>query len=121
MAARDILVVDDNADARETLAEVLQIAGYRVRTAENGREALDKAAALRPGLILLDLMMPVMDGWEVVGALRADASLASVPVVIVSAATSPAPEGIPRLRKPASLDELLELVRHRWNGATPAS
>jgi CheY-like chemotaxis protein len=113
---RHILVVDDNADARETLAVALQLEGFPVRTAENGREALDMAAAVRPRLILLDLMMPVMDGWQVVGAMRADASLATVPIVIVSAATSAPPAGIPFLRKPAAIEELLDIVRR---GLTP--
>ena len=110
MSGPHILVVDDNADARETLADILMIAGYVVSQAENGKVALEIAAERRPALMLLDLMMPVMSGWEVVAAMRGEASLQSVPVVIVSAATSP-PRDLPVLRKPVGVDELLDTVR----------
>jgi CheY-like chemotaxis protein len=109
VAGEDILVVDDNPDARETLAEVLGIAGYAVRQAENGRVALDMAAEKRPALMLLDLMMPVMSGWDVLETLRNDPSLRDIPVVVVSAATSP-PAGLPVLTKPVSVDNLLDAV-----------
>ncbi len=117
MQGRHILVVDDNPDARETLAEALQIAGYDVRTAEDGRLALEMAVRRRPALVLLDLMMPVMDGWQVVEAMRVDPGLASIPVVIVSAATSAPPAGLPVIHKPASFEEVLDVVRRALSSA----
>jgi CheY-like chemotaxis protein len=118
MSREDILIVDDNPDARETLAIVLELAGYTVRQAENGKVALQMAVQGRPALILLDLMMPVMSGWELLDALRGDPSLRAVPVVIVSAATS-APSGVPVLRKPVSVDQLLDTVCNSM-GPSPA-
>ncbi len=119
MRGQHILVVDDNVDVRESLAEVLELAGYSVETAENGRVALDMLVAEPAALVLLDLMMPVMDGWQVVEAMRGDRELAGVPVVIVSASTTPPPEGLPVLRKPAPVEELLTLVREGLNGSLP--
>ncbi len=88
-AARRILVVEDDGLVREAMSAVLQGEGYRVDAAENGREALDYLRADgRPDLILLDLMMPVMDGWEFRRQQCCDEALASVPVVVVSAADS---------------------------------
>ena len=107
--------MDDNTDARETLAEALQISGYAVRTAADGRIALDLATEYQPALVLLDLMMPVMDGWQVVEAMREDPVLSGIPVVIVSAATAPPPDGLPVVRKPASFDEILDVI-HRALG-----
>ena len=59
-----ILVVDDYQDAREMYAEYLQFSGFRVAEARNGNEALEQAFALKPDLILMDLSLPGMDGWE---------------------------------------------------------
>jgi len=116
MRGPHILVVDDNVDVRESLAEVLELAGYSVETAENGRVALDMLEAQPADLVLLDLMMPVMDGWQVVEAMRGDRELAGVPVVIVSASTAPPPHGLRILRKPAPVEELLTLVREGLEG-----
>ena len=63
-AAPLILIVDDNEDLRELVSDALIVAGYRVRTACNGKVALEQAELMRPDLIVLDLMMPVMNGWQ---------------------------------------------------------
>jgi CheY-like chemotaxis protein len=83
---RPVLIVDDDRDIRETLAEILADEGYEVHTARNGAEGLELVASARPGLVLLDLFMPVMDGLEFRRHQRDDPSIADVPVVVISAA-----------------------------------
>jgi two-component system, cell cycle response regulator len=80
-----ILIVDDTPAGRDTLEELLFSPDYQLAFASNGPEALARAAALSPDLILLDVMMPEMDGFEVCRRLRADPHLAEVPVVMVTA------------------------------------
>jgi CheY-like chemotaxis protein len=79
-----VLVTDDDEDLRMLCRLFLQKGGYRVTQAGTGREALDIARSDRPDLILLDLMMPVMDGWECLAELKADASLREIPVFIIT-------------------------------------
>jgi CheY-like chemotaxis protein len=83
--AGSVLVVDDEADTRELLRRVLVHDGWEVTGAENGRVALERIAAGRPDLILLDLMMPEMDGFEFVERLRRDVRGPSIPIVVVTA------------------------------------
>jgi CheY-like chemotaxis protein len=80
-----ILVVDDDDDFREALCEVVSEAGYPVEQAENGEVALRRIAAEAPGIVLLDLKMPVLDGWGVVERLRKEPATAGIPVLILSA------------------------------------
>jgi len=80
-----ILVVDDTRDTRELFVEYLRIAGFRAEQAASGTEALDKAAALRPSAIVMDLEMPDMDGWEATRRLKADERTRAIPVVALSA------------------------------------
>lgn len=80
-----ILVVDDDADFREALCEVLGDAGYPVAQAGDGAQALARVAEEVPGIILLDLKMPGIDGWGVMERLRADPRAAAVPILILSA------------------------------------
>ena len=81
----DLLVVDDDPDARARLRQALERGGWTVSEAANGREALDAVAGRVPRLILLDLTMPVMDGFEFLHALRGVPGCAHVPVVVLSA------------------------------------
>jgi CheY-like chemotaxis protein len=67
-----ILVVEDFDDAREMYRDYLEFSGYRVETARDGREAIDKAQALKPDLILMDLSLPGVDGWEATRLLKSD-------------------------------------------------
>jgi signal transduction histidine kinase/DNA-binding response OmpR family regulator/HAMP domain-containing protein len=85
-AAGTVLVVEDDPDTRRLLARIFVGEGWRVREAENGRAALDSVAELQPDLIMLDLMMPEMDGFEFLAALRARPEWVSLPVVVVTAA-----------------------------------
>jgi CheY-like chemotaxis protein len=84
MSAR-ILVVEDNPDARELLVMVLAHAGYQIIEASNGSEALHNAATYHPDLILMDLGLPGMRGYEVMNQMRSDPRLASIPIVITTA------------------------------------
>jgi CheY-like chemotaxis protein len=116
-----VLVVDDDDALREAVAETIADAGYVVEQAQNGREALDKMRAASPCIVLLDLMMPVMDGWEVVSEMDADPSLSRVPVCVVSAQDriSP-PRNVAVLKKPVSVASLLDAVAaHCGKPATP--
>jgi PAS domain S-box-containing protein len=81
---RTILVIDDDAATRDLLARFLEREGFRVATAEDGRQGLDRARALRPRAILLDVTMPRLDGWAVLRALRADPDLGATPIVMVT-------------------------------------
>lgn len=69
-ANRRVLVVDDDEDGREAVARFLQLKGHEVRIARNGREALELAAGFRPDVVLLDIAMPELDGYEVCSRLR---------------------------------------------------
>jgi CheY-like chemotaxis protein len=82
---REVLVVDDDSDIREIVADLLVAEGFEVAQADNGRRALDAVATHRPDAIVLDLMMPVMSGWEFLEERRHSTALGSIPVVIVSA------------------------------------
>jgi CheY-like chemotaxis protein len=120
MTDRPVLVVEDDADTRHMVEAYLTFQGVPVVTAENGAEALAALSAHRPSLILLDLSMPVMDGWRFREEQRrlADDGLAAIPVVVVSAladqerhvARIGAVDVIP---KPVDFDRMLDAV-HRF-------
>ena len=110
-----ILVVDDDPDILDALSEILEAEGYEVDRARHGQEALARVDRRRPDLILLDLMMPVMDGWEFAHALRRREDGAQIPVVVLSAdrqagakARVVGARGF--LAKPFELNELLRVV-----------
>lgn len=107
---RAVLVVEDDSDVLDFLALLLLDAGYRVRTAVDGREALDVISGWRPDLILLDLMMPKMDGWAFLNRRQVDPGLSDIPVVLMSASTaidSHPPPADALLPKPFTIDHLL--------------
>ena len=79
-----ILIADDDADAREMYALYLDMVGYMVAVARDGREAVKKARELRPDLIVMDLDMPDIDGWSAIRQLQADADTASIPIVVLT-------------------------------------
>lgn len=80
-----VLIVEDDEETRRILRHIIEKDGRKVEEAENGRAALEVIAAATPSLILLDLMMPVMDGFEFLGELRKNEPLRSIPVVVVTA------------------------------------
>ena len=79
-----VLVVEDYQDAREMYAAYLQFSGYRVAEAANGLEALDKTRELMPDIILMDLALPKMDGWEATRRLKADEQTRHIPIVALT-------------------------------------
>ena len=79
-----VLVVDDDPDAREILKLVMRNIRLAVKEAQNGIEALELIRAERPSLILLDLMMPVMDGFQVLTHLRSDPETRAIPIIVVT-------------------------------------
>ncbi|EFO80469.1 response regulator receiver [Oscillochloris trichoides DG-6] len=81
---KTILVVDDNTDNRNIIAQMLKISGFQVVCAINGVHALEVAASERPDLIMMDMAMPVMDGWSATGHLKADPELNRIPVIAVT-------------------------------------
>jgi two-component system cell cycle response regulator DivK len=99
-----ILVADDDADNRRIMQLALSAAGYEVRLACDGREALASAASERPDLIVMDLSMPVLSGWEAVRLLKADPALRGIPVL---AFTAHAMAGDDRRAKEAGCDGYL--------------
>ncbi len=104
--AASVLVVDDDPDIRCALADVLTDEGFDVREAANGAEALESIALDEPAIILLDLWMPVMNGWEVMQALRRSGH--EIPVVVLSAANG---EGCANfVQKPITLERLLSIL-----------
>jgi CheY-like chemotaxis protein len=80
-----ILVVDDDPDIRETFETLLDMEGYRVRTAGDGRAALEALEKEPARLVLLDLMMPVMNGLETLARIRGSPRLSSIPVIVITA------------------------------------
>jgi two-component system response regulator CpxR len=109
---RPVLVVEDDRAIREGLKSVVESDGREAYGAANGKEALELLRKIpRPGLILLDLMMPVMTGWEVLERLRADEAFATIPVVVVSAVPKREELGAVRvLQKPVDVTTLLRLI-----------
>ena len=111
---RTILVVEDEYCISEIVTEILAGSGYSVMVAINGKEGLDVLQHHRPDLILVDLMMPIMDGMQMIAHLRQDPALCSIPVVVTSAAHVQPPEGLATwqgvLYKPFDIDPLLEIV-----------
>jgi DNA-binding response OmpR family regulator len=83
--AATVLVADDDADILRFVEINLRLEGFQVVTARDGRDAFAKAAAVRPDLVLLDVQMPGIDGYTICARIRADASLAAVRVIIVTA------------------------------------
>jgi len=115
-----ILVVDDDPDILDAVCDVLAGEGYRVVRARHGREALAQVAVERPDLILLDLMMPEMDGLAFARALRADGREPAIPVVVISADANPEHAAAVGARsflpKPFDIEALLSAVRSAGGG-----
>src|SRR6202011_1162509 len=112
-----VLVVEDDATMQKMALKILRSRGFTCELARNGREAVAMAATLKPGLILMDLSLPEMNGWEATRALKGDAALAAIPVVAITAhamvgdrEAAIAAGCTECLTKPYELDELIALV-----------
>ena len=124
MMYADVLVVEDDPDLADVMLLALREAGYSVRCAGNGREALDAAAKQLPGLVLLDVLMPVMDGWQCARELRARYGR-TLPIVVVTAAEHIRSRGHELgaddvLPKPFDIDDFLRTVAHYCGAPHPA-
>ena len=110
-----VLVVDDEALIAMALEAALQDAGYQVTTAANGRQGLERLAEARADIVLLDMMMPVMNGPAMLGAMAADPALSGIPVIILSslpeATVRAQADGVAAiLRKPYTAGEVLRAI-----------
>jgi CheY-like chemotaxis protein len=112
-----VLVVDDQADAREMLTEFLSTCGFLVHTTADGVDAISVAARVHPSIILMDLMMPRMDGCEATRRLKADPRTMAIPIIALSAHAHPQlarAAGCDHFfRKPCDLHQLAEEMR-KW-------
>jgi CheY-like chemotaxis protein len=108
--SKRILVVDDDPPVRRTVAEALAYDGYEVPTAANGAEALELLRHYRAHAVILDLMMPVMNGFAFLDACRKEAFCASLPILALSAAPEMLEISGPAVRKPFDLERLLSTV-----------
>jgi signal transduction histidine kinase/CheY-like chemotaxis protein len=119
---RTVLVVDDDSAVRDMLNRFLSREGFQVLTATTGEEALRLAKEVRPRAITLDVMMPGMDGWAVLAALKADPQLADIPVIIVSIIDDKnlgyALGASDYLTKPLERDRLLDIIRKRCGASS---
>ena len=113
-----ILVVEDQEDNRQILRDLLGSAGYKIIEAENGEEALAAVAKQRPDLILMDIQLPVMDGYEATRRLKADPALKTIPIIVVTSDALSGDEGKARaagcdayVTKPYSPRQLLAKVK----------
>jgi CheY-like chemotaxis protein len=111
-----VLVVDDDPDILEALSEILEAENFEIRRARNGQEALERLEPDPPRLILLDLMMPVMDGWEFAKLMRQRPRVAHIPIIVLSADRNVGSKAndigaVGHLAKPFELNDLLDMVR----------
>src|SRR6188768_1829505 len=84
---KSVLVIDDNADIRENTAEILQLAGYKTMTAENGKKGVEAALREKPAVIVCDIMMPELDGYGVLHLLRKNPETQNIPFIFLTAKT----------------------------------
>jgi DNA-binding response OmpR family regulator len=123
MEKKKILVVDDDSNIRELITVNLMTAGYEVIDAENGRKAVEVLNVQNPDLIVLDIMMPEVDGWEVCKFVRDNPALAHIKIIMLTAKGSEKDKMIGReifeadeyLTKPFDIDELKLTIRKLLN------
>jgi len=118
LGARRILVVEDQEDNRRILRDMLTNAGYQVFEAEHGGKALGAATAHRPDLILMDIQLPVLDGYEATRQLKAEPSLRDIPIIVITSYALSGDESKARaagcddyVTKPFSPRQLLAKIR----------
>ena len=111
---RTILVVEDEPDIASFLEMALEFEGYQVKTARSGQEALSKVRQQPPDVVLLDLMLPGVDGWQFLRETRVDPETSTIHIIVVTAAydaaKSPELDGLVIVAKPVDVDLLLLLL-----------
>jgi CheY-like chemotaxis protein len=116
MAQKTVLLAEDDLEIRDILQDLLEAEGYDVIPASHGRQALEFLESVRddklPALVVLDLLMPLVDGVQVLETMKRDPKLSSIPVVVLSAAVRERPAGAAAfLRKPIPLQKLFDTIR----------
>ena len=118
MMKKRILVVEDQLDNRQILRDLLTNANYEIIEAENGEEAIAATAAQRPDLILMDIQLPVLDGYEATRQIKADPALRAIPIIVITSYALSGDEAKAReagcdayVAKPFSSRQLLEAIR----------
>jgi len=116
MGKARVLIVEDNSDVRRLYAIGLNQRGYEVKLAANGAEAVERIESERPDVILLDWLMPFMDGGEVLERLSREGSLPGVQIIVISGQPAPLSSDLdPRIRcwltKPVTIDELVAQIQ----------
>jgi CheY-like chemotaxis protein len=117
---QSILVVEDDDDIRNVMIDVLESEGYHAEAATNGKEALDLLHTInKPCLVLLDMMMPIMNGREFLDKVMEDSYLAPIPILIVSAVADKTNTkgAVGFLKKPVDIDMVLKMVDQYCKGA----
>jgi len=116
--AKKILVIDDEKLIVEVTRVLLESSGYEVVSALDGREGFQLALEEKPDLVLLDLMMPVLDGWETLELMRSDETTAGTPVIIFTAKEMASPDRVARekgaddyIAKPYEIEDLLAKIK----------
>ena len=123
-----VLVVDDFPDNREMYAEFLRFSGFKVEEAANGHEALEKVFLLRPDVIVMDLSLPGVDGWEATRRIKADERTRNIPVIAVTGHALAGHSKVAReagcdafVTKPCLPEDLLAEIQRVLDGTTPKS
>lgn len=124
-AIAKVLLVDDDPDLRNAVALVLRIEGFTPLLARDGREALQVLETEMPGVILLDMKMPVMDGWEFTRLAREKYGAQLAPIVVLTAGENPAARAVEIgaqgwLGKPFEIDDLRDEVRRQLEAPRPS-
>ncbi len=114
-ARKSVLVVEDSVDLLDVIRQHLETEGYEVFPATHGKQAIDFLASLPgplPDLVVLDLMMPIMNGWDVLREMRLQPRFDTTPVLVMTAAAETKPQGAAALiRKPFNLEDFVNAVR----------
>lgn len=118
---KHVLIIEDDKSIRDSLAQLLEFEGYNVTGAANGQEGLDCLQGLEPCMILLDLMMPIMDGWQFSSQVKADPKLSRIPLVLISAdgnihQKAQQVQALGYLKKPINVDRLLGTIKQYCPG-----
>lgn len=111
------LIIEDNLEIRENTTEILELAGYSVITASNGKEGVDMAIAKKPDVILCDIMMPEMNGYDVIKQLKSNPKTSPIPFIYVTASAEKSEVKIAMdlgangyVRKPFDVRELIDTM-----------
>jgi len=122
---RSVLIIDDDQWIAMSTAMVLEAEGFTVHSALSGPDGIEKARVLQPGVILLDIMMPGMDGWETLERLKADRQCSAIPVIVFTAREHREGPGkatelgaVEYFRKPFRPDALVQTIRRHLDAAS---